>query len=164
MVGEAALAGGPSEPIAGADESATVVDDVEALTFPIGTLRQQLAADGALRATMAAAIVAQHRTIEQRLEGLLLQGVEARLCAFLLEAAERWGQPCSSTAGGAPLGRLITAPFTHAEIALLIGSSRETVTLVLGKLKREGLCAFDRRRIILRDPAQLARRLSSPEP
>ena len=157
MVGETALAGIASEPVAGAGESATVVDDVEALTFPVVTFRHRLAADGALRAAVAAAIVAQHRTIEQRLEGLLLQGVEARLCAFLLEAAERWGQV-------RPEGLLITAPFTHAEIALLIGSSRETVTLVLGRLKREGLCAFDRRRIILRDAARLARRPASPAP
>jgi CRP-like cAMP-binding protein len=57
--------------------------------------------------------------------------------------------------------RVISAPFTHAEIALLIGSTRETVTLVLGKLKREGLVGFDRRRIILRNPSQLLQRLSS---
>ncbi len=149
MVGETAVGGATLQ---SAGESATVVDEVEALFFPIAALRGQLAADGALRAAMAAAIVSQHRALEQRLEGLLLQGVEARLCAFLLDAAERWGQPH-------PDGRLISAPFTHAEIALLIGSTRETVTLVLGRLKREGLCAFDRRRVILCDPAGLAQRL-----
>jgi hypothetical protein len=35
---------------------------------------------------------------------------------------------------------------------------------VLGKLKREGLIAFDRRRIILREPARLEQRLASPAP
>jgi CRP/FNR family transcriptional regulator, cyclic AMP receptor protein len=154
MVGETAL-GGAGAPLA--TESAIVVDDVEALSFPIAALRAQLAGDAALRAAMAAAIVRQRRAIEHRLEGLLLQGVEARLAVFLLEAVERWGRPH-------PEGQAISAPFTHAEIALLIGSTRETVTLVLGKLKRGGLVAFDRRRIILRDPAELARRFGSPEP
>jgi CRP/FNR family transcriptional regulator, cyclic AMP receptor protein len=149
MVGETALGGASIEH---AGESATVVDEVEALTFPVAAVRGRLVADGALRSAMTAALVVQHRALEQRLEGLLFLGVEARLCAFLLDAAERWGQPH-------PDGRLLSAPFTHAEIALLIGSTRETVTLVLGKLKREGLCAFDRRRVILCDPARLARRL-----
>jgi len=152
MVGETAVGGA-----ALATEDATVLDDVEGLSIPIGALRTQLAADPALQAALAAAIVTQHRLIEQRLEGLLLQGVEARLGAFLLDAAERWGQPHRE-------GQVLTAPFTHAEIALLIGSTRETVTLVLGKLKREGVIGFDRRRIILRDPGQLEQRLAGPAP
>ena len=150
MVGESAVGGA-----AVSSESASVVDEVEALSIPIGALRAQLAGDPPLRAALADAIVRQHRHAEARLLGLLLHGVEARLAAFLLDAAQRWGQP-------SPEGTAITAPFTHAEIALLIGSTRETVTLVLGKLKREGLVGFDRRRIILRDPAQLERRLSDP--
>jgi CRP-like cAMP-binding protein len=152
MVGETAVGGG-----ALATEDATVVDDVEVLALPIGALRARLAGDPALRAALAAAIVRQHRALEQRLEGLLLQSVEERLAAFLLDAAQRWGQPH-------PDGQLLSAPFTHAEIALLIGSTRETVTLVLGKLKREGLIAFDRRRIILRDPARLGQRPAPPAP
>jgi CRP/FNR family transcriptional regulator, cyclic AMP receptor protein len=152
MVGETAVGGA-----ALATEDATVVDDVEAFALPIGALRARLAGDPALRAAMAAAIVRQHRALEQRLEGLLLQSVEERLGDFLLDAAQRWGQPH-------PEGQLLSAPFTHAEIALLIGSTRETVTLVLGKLKREGLITFDRRRIILRDPARLERRPATPAP
>jgi CRP-like cAMP-binding protein len=147
MVGETALGGA-----AAATESAMVVDDVEALAIPIGALRRQLASDAALRAAFAAAIVAQHRAAQRRLEGLLLHGVESRLAAFLLQAGERWG---AQLAGAETR---ITAPFTHVEIAALIGSTRETVTLVLGKLKREGLVAFDRRRVILRDRAELEAR------
>lgn len=152
MVGESAVGGA-----AVATENATVVDDVQALSLPIGALRAQLAGDPALRAAMAGAIVRQHRALEQRLEGLLLQGVEVRLGTFLLDATERWGQDH-------PDGQLLTAPFTHAEIALLIGSTRETVTLVLGKLRREGLISFERRRIILRDSVRLEQRLSAPVP
>ncbi len=150
MVGETAVGGATL-----ATENATVVDEVEALSIPIGALRAQLAGDAPLLSALAAAIVRQHRVAEERLAGLLLDSVEARLGAFLLESAERWGQPH-------PDGQALTAPFTHAEIALLIGSTRETVTLVLGKLKRDGLISFDRRRIILRDPARLELRLASP--
>ncbi|MFT3767561.1 MAG: Crp/Fnr family transcriptional regulator [Minicystis sp.] len=150
MIGETALAG-----TAAATESASVVDDVEALTIPLAPLRQALAADAPLRAAVAAAIVRQHRELEVRLVGLLLHGVESRLAAFVLDAAGRWGKPH-------PEGELVTAPFTHAEIAQLIGSTRETVTLVLGKLKREGILGFDRRRVVIRDRARLAQRAAAP--
>lgn len=150
MLGETALAGAPA-----ATESASVIDDVEALAIPLAPLRQRLATDAPLRAALAAAIAKHHRELEQRLMGLLLHGVEARLAAFLLDAGARWGR-------AHPEGELVTAPFTHAEIALLIGSTRETVTLVLGKLKREGLIGFDRRRVVIRDRAQLAVRAAAP--
>lgn len=150
MVGETALGGAPT-----ATESAWVLDEVQALAIPVVAMRAQLAADAPLRAAVAAAIVRQHRALEQRIEALLLHGVEARLAAFLLDAAARWGRLHEG-------GDVLTASFTHAEIALLVGSTRETVTLILGKLKREGLLAFDRRHIVLRDRAGLAQRVSSP--
>jgi CRP-like cAMP-binding protein len=151
MVGETAVGDE-----AMATETATVLDEVEALTFAIEPLRARLASDAAVRAAVAAAIVKQHRELEQRLEVLLLHGVEERLVAFLLDAGARWGVAHAA-------GRLVTAPFTHAEIALLIGSTRETVTLVLGKMKREGLITFERRRIILCDLARLEQRLATRE-
>jgi CRP-like cAMP-binding protein len=154
MVGETAVGGGGAEL---ATESALVLDDVEALSIPIATLRDQLAGDAALRAVMTGALVRHHQAAERRLEGLLLQSVEARLAAFLLDAAGRWGE-------SHPGGVAISAPFTHAEIAYLIGSTRETVTLVLGKLRREGRVVFERRRIILRDPEELGRHLSGSAP
>jgi CRP-like cAMP-binding protein len=202
MVGEPALAGAPL-----ATESATVVDDAVALSIPIGSIRARLADDAPLRRALTAAILEEHRAAEQRLCGLLLHGVEARLAAFLLEAAGRWGQAVTmgdpqrvpqtppvtmgdlqrvpqpppvtvgdpqrgpavtmepaadhdgAASGPKPRGpEVITAPFTHAEIAHLIGSTRETVTLVLGKLKREGLLAFDHRHVVLLDHARLERR------
>ena len=149
MVGEMSLGISPN-----AMESASVLDDVAALAIPIEALRRQLSVDAPLRAVLAAAIIRQQCDLERRIEALLLHGVEVRLAAFLLDAVTRWGKPHEA-------GEMITAPFTHAEIALLIGSTRETVTLVLGKLKREGLLAFDGRRIVLRDRAGLERRASS---
>jgi CRP-like cAMP-binding protein len=88
---------------------------------------------------------------EDRLASLLLRGVEARLSEFLLLAARRWGTPH-------PSGELVSAPFTHAEMAAVIGSTRETVTLLLGKLRREGLIEIERRRVILRSRDVLERR------
>ncbi|WP_437655016.1 Crp/Fnr family transcriptional regulator [Sorangium sp. So ce1182] len=149
LVGESALAGATV-----ATESATVLDEGGALLVPLAGLERLAAADAVLRAALAAALVARQLETEARLGSLLLCTVEARLLEFLGGAARRWGQPHAA-------GQLVSAPFTHADIALLIGSTRETVTLLLGKLKRAGLISFDRRRVVIRDGAHLAARAAS---
>lgn len=149
-VGETAVVGSSI-----ASEDATVLDECEALLLPISGLRKLIASDPTLRAAMAAVLVERHRVAEERLESLLLHGVESRLIDFLIAARVRWGVPHPSG------GQLIRAPFTHADIAHLIGSTRETVTLLLGKLKREGMIEFEKRRIILRDRAALEQRVAA---
>jgi CRP-like cAMP-binding protein len=52
---------------------------------------------------------------------------------------------------------LIGVKYTHQEIADYVGSTRETVTLTLGELKRRDLLLFDHRRIVVRDPDALSR-------
>jgi len=145
IVGEAAIVGAQI-----ATENASVLDEVEALALPLAGFRKLLLTDVPLRAAMTAVLLEQRRSAEERLASLLLHGVEVRLVRFLCEAAHRWGRPHTS-------GTLISAPFTHADIALLIGSTRETVTLLLGKLKRADLITFDRRRVIIRDRDALER-------
>ncbi|MEJ7735640.1 MAG: Crp/Fnr family transcriptional regulator [Polyangiaceae bacterium] len=102
---------------------------------------------------MAAALVDRYRAAQDRLESLLLHGVEARLMTFLLGAVRRWGAPHAR-------GELVSASFTHSDIALLIGSTRETVTLLLGRMRRAGLIEVDRRRIVVSDRAAIEQRVS----
>ncbi|HVY46179.1 MAG TPA: Crp/Fnr family transcriptional regulator, partial [Minicystis sp.] len=143
MVGEGGLGDGPSL------DTAIVADDGDALAIALEPMRRVLASDAAAREVVARALLEQRRAAERRLEALLLHGVEVRLTRLLLEAAARWGVEHAAS------GVLVTAGFTHAELALLIGSTRETVTLLLGKLRREGLVAFERRRLVIRDRAAL---------
>jgi CRP-like cAMP-binding protein len=49
--------------------------------------------------------------------------------------------------------------FTHQEIASYVGSTRETVTLVLGAFKRSGVITTDHRRVVIRDIAGLRKRV-----
>lgn len=137
-----------------ANESATVVDESVVLVVPAPALRKLLATSGAMRAAMAGALVDRYRAAQDRLESLLLHGVEARLMSFLLGAARRWGAVH-------PNGELLSAAFTHADIAMLIGSTRETVTLLLGRMRRAGLIEFDRRKIVLRDRGALEQRVAA---
>ena len=58
-----------------------------------------------------------------------------------------------------PRGVLIAAPFTHQEMANMIGSTRETVTLTLGDLRKKGVIEIDRRRIVVLDREALRSRV-----
>jgi CRP/FNR family transcriptional regulator, cyclic AMP receptor protein len=133
------------------DGSAVSMEAGELVTVPTAVVRDLIARDAALGNAALALLVARQRETEDRIESLLFRDVEGRLCDFLLRAAERWGVP-------SPRGVLIAAPVTHLEIAQSIGSTRETVTLTLGALKRSGLLDVAGRRLIVKDKDALAAR------
>src|SRR5262249_30335798 len=119
------------------------------------SMRRLLTADVALRSAVMALLLERRRAMEARLEALLLEGGEARLVGFLLDAVARGGQKHER-------GEVVDGGFTHRDLALVIGSTRAPVTLLLGKLRRAELIDFDRRRLVIRDRDGLARRGAEP--
>ncbi|MEX0704595.1 MAG: Crp/Fnr family transcriptional regulator [Planctomycetales bacterium] len=91
----------------------------------------------------------RRQQVERRLKSLLFRSNRERLAFLLLELAEKYGQPSSQSI-------LIGIRLSHQELANIIGSTRETVTVLLGELQAEGLIAVSRRQIILREPVRLA--------
>jgi CRP-like cAMP-binding protein len=137
LVGETALGGASIY-----RETAVATEDVEALLVPVPTVRALVAADYAFGSGLLATLVERHGNAEDRLASVLFRNAESRLAEFLLRAAARWGIP-------EPRGILITIRVTHQEMGDLIGSTRETVTLLLGRFPREGVIAFDHRRVVI---------------
>jgi CRP-like cAMP-binding protein len=132
-------------------ENATAMEELEYVRLPLPLMTSLMAEDSGLGPAVLALLIARQRESEDRIESLLFRNVEGRLAEFLLKAAERWGVPT-------PRGTLISAPITHLEIAQSIGSTRETVTLTLGTLRREGLLDVAGRRLIVRDREALSAR------
>lgn len=145
LLGEACFAHAPHA------ENGTAMEELELALIPVAVVDSLLAADPTLGAEVLSLLVARQRETEDRIESLLFRNVEGRLAEFLLRAADRWGVP-------SPKGTLIAAPLTHLEIAQSIGSTRETVTLTLGALRREGLLDVAGRRLVVRDRDALAAR------
>lgn len=83
----------------------------------------------------------------RRLCVALSTSVRARLADQLLELGEHGNDT--------PAGRELVFPLTHHEIAALIGTTRETVSLELQRLERDGLVVRLRRRILLCDLPRL---------
>lgn len=132
-------------------DSTTAMEEVEYVSLPVGVMRELSAQDPELSQAVFALLLTRQRETEDRIESLLFRNVEGRLAEFLLRAADRWGVP-------SPKGTLISAPITHLEIAQSIGSTRETVTVTLGALRREGVLDVAGRRLIVCDRAALATR------
>jgi CRP/FNR family transcriptional regulator, cyclic AMP receptor protein len=132
-------------------EAAIAMEPVEVARLSAPFARELFAADPGMHPPLLALLVARHRESEDRIESLLFRTVEGRVAEFLVHAADRWGVPT-------PGGTLISAPITHLEIAQSIGSTRETVTLTLGALRRQGLLDVAGRRLIVKDRGALAAR------
>jgi CRP-like cAMP-binding protein len=49
----------------------------------------------------------------------------------------------------------VPTKLTHKDIAALTGTSRQTVTTILNELKEKNLINFDRKKILVRDLANL---------
>ncbi len=147
VLGEAGLGG-----VSAHRESAVATEDVEALLVPLPVIRAITSVDHAFGTALLTSLVERHHDTEERLASMLFRNVEARLSEFLVKASARWGIP-------EPRGILIAAPFTHQEMANMIGSTRETVTLTLGDLRRKGVIEIDRRRIVVVDREALKARV-----
>ena len=91
----------------------------------------------------------RRQRIERRLKSLLFRSNRERLVFLLLELAEKYGK---STPEGVTLGIRLS----HQELASMIGSTRETVTVLLGELQLEGGLLVKRRQIILTNLPLLA--------
>ena len=99
----------------------------------------------------------RRRRIERRLKSLLFRSNRERLIFLLLELAEKYGQAASE-------GVRIGIKLSHQDLASIIGSTRETVTVVLSELQTEGYLIVRRRQIILARPGELAAGIDASPP
>jgi len=70
----------------------------------------------------------------------------------LSQLLEIWAEQATNSNGS---GSVFPVPFTHEEIAQMIGSTRETVTRVLSELKRNQVIEVRPRKFIVRDMERL---------
>jgi len=91
----------------------------------------------------------RRRRIERRLKTLLFRSNRERLVHMLLDLAEQYGR---GEAGCVKIG----IKLSHQDLANIIGSTRETVTLTLGELQNESLLRVARQTLVLTDVRRLA--------
>ena len=99
----------------------------------------------------------RRKRLERRLKSLLFRSNRERLIHLLLELAEKYGQRD-------PLGVRIGIKLSHQDLASIIGSTRESVTVLLGELQNEGSLTIQRRQLILTQLDKLAASIGMEAP
>jgi CRP-like cAMP-binding protein len=96
------------------------------------------------------------RRIENRLRNLLFRSTRERALSLLLELLESHGRLVGDRWE-------IRLRLSHQDFANLIGSTRETVTMTLGQLQREGLIEIRRKLIAVVERERLAAEASGDQ-
>jgi CRP-like cAMP-binding protein len=139
MFGELAVVdGSPREEMAEAMKNAIITE------VPRELFRELLLSDANLAFNFACIVGERRKQLETKLEHLVFRDVQAKLAALLLELGEEYGV---ETEEGLQIGLKIT----HQEMANLIGSTRETISLTLAQFKKKGLLNMDGRTVVLID-------------
>jgi CRP-like cAMP-binding protein len=97
------------------------------------------------------------RRVENRLRNILFRSNRERVVALLVELLETHGQ---KDADCWEIGMRLS----HQDLANLIGATRETVTVTLGHLQREGLIEVRRQRIRVLKRARLIAEVEAAPP
>jgi len=152
LFGELALfESGRREEFAEAMEASTVV------MIPSNALQQLMEVHPNVSFGINRLLGLRRQRIERRLKSLLFRSNRERLIHLLLELAEKYGRSNTD-------GTLLGIRLSHQDLASIIGSTRETVTVVLGELQSEGALTIRRRQIILKRLDQLAASIDVPPP
>jgi len=98
--------------------------------------------------TMLASLSRRLRHMTRVVRDATLRDVPARLARVLLDLAARHGQAI-------PQGIRVESRMTQAELAALVGASRESVNRALRSFEQRGLIDWDSSRIMIKRPEQL---------
>ena len=126
------------------DEMAEAMKNAIITELPREVFQELLVSDPQLCFSFAMIVGERRRQIETKLEHLVFRDVQAKLAALLLELGEEYGVEHEE-------GMQIGLKITHQEMANLIGSTRETISLTLAQFKKKGLLDLNGRTVVLKD-------------
>jgi len=150
IVGAGALFGESSLYSAGVREkNAIAYENARLLRIPAGVYREGMAASRELYDYTFRMVGQRLSRAERRVADLALDAIPARLDKLLADLSERYGRP-------EPEGVLIDLALPHREIASIVGSTRESVTVRLNEMRRAGIIDFVDRKILIKTPAASA--------
>ena len=129
--------------------AAVAVQRTELTMLPGRALRELASAIPDLALGLIDALAFKARCYSAVAQMLGTRSISERLGHLLLFLASTYGIEEQA-------GVYIAAPFTHEEIAHLVGSTRQWVTIRLTQLQRAGILQYRRGMLLIRKPDQLA--------
>jgi len=119
------------------------------LKIPVGAFQESMAEDQLLHNYTFRLIGQRLENAERRVADFALNAIPQRLERMLAEFSVRYGVVEAR-------GVLIDLALPHREIASIVGSTRESVTVRLNAMRREGRIDFVNRKILVKRPAGIA--------
>ena len=126
---------------------------VDLISAPATSVRQAIEKDARVALLLLQGRSSRILQTETMIETLTHRDMSSRLVSFLLVLCRDFGMPGTR-------GITIDLKLSHQAIAEAIGSTRVTITRLLGDLRNDGLVEIDRKRITVFDPLALAKRFS----
>ena len=152
IFGELAILGGERR-----DEYVEATEKTTLVLLPKEGLRNVLRKYPDLVLGVTKLIGLRRQRVEKRLRNLLFRSNRERVIHLLLELCEKYGVRGDD-------GISLNIRLSHQEMAAIIGSTRETVTVVLGQLQKEGLLSISRRRVLIHNLSKMALEVNEPVP
>ena len=127
---------------------AAACEDSTVLAVPDQAFKQFIAshADAALISMQV--LASRLRGLSDVLVNLVSDEVDIRIAKLILRLGARYGRRVGDAI-------VLAMPLTHQEIADMVGTTRQTVTAVLSKLKKEHVLSIDSRRIQIESEKEL---------
>tara|TARA_B100000700_G_C15056800_1_gene863258 strand:- start:212 stop:946 length:735 start_codon:yes stop_codon:yes gene_type:complete len=126
---------------------------VEMTTAPAKSVRRAMEGDAHVGLLLLQGLSSRILQTETMIETLTHRDMSSRLVSFLLVLCRDFGMPGEK-------GITIDLRLSHQSIAEAIGSTRVTITRLLGDLKNSGLVQVDRKKITVLDPIALSKRFN----
>lgn len=123
--------------------------DVEVLAIDVNSLKKFLCKNPTLSIRLSTKIGSKLKAAQKRIENFVFKNARSRIIELIKELAQKQGQIIGYEV-------LIKKFLTHNEIASLIGTSRQTVTIVLNELKKSDQIHIDRRNVLVRNIENLS--------
>ena len=126
---------------------------VELLSAPIEQVQKALTANPELAMLMLQGLSSRILQTEMMIETLAHRDMGSRLVSFLLILCRDFGVPTSD-------GIRVDLKLSHQAIAEAIGSTRVTVTRLLGDLRQEEMISIHKKKITVHNPVALSQQFT----
>ena len=126
---------------------------VELLSAPIVQVERALAENPELSMLMLRGLSSRILQTEMMIETLAHRDMGSRLVSFLLILCRDFGVPTTE-------GIRIDLKLSHQAIAEAIGSTRVTVTRLLGELRQENMISIHKKKITVHNPVALSQQFT----
>lgn len=129
------------------EEIAEVKEDAILCMVNTADIKEMMAHNPKFNMAVLKLIGLRLKKVQSKLESLIFKTADERVISFIKELADEHGRKIL----GDPNLREVKLGLTHADIAKLTATSRQTVTTVLNALEKKGIITYDRKKINIKN-------------